>query len=102
MQYNGTFSPVMKYMECIYFERSRCGVSKRVYAPYLPCDTPDERKIDHVTPSREKIHLGPKPLPRQCTLSFLENRSDKTGTPANLITFWFDIRLGSILSIPWI
>ena len=62
----------------------------------------DERKIDHITPGREKIHLGPKPLPRQCTLSFLENLSDKTGTPANFITFWFDIRLGSILSIPWI
>ena len=101
MQYNGTFSPVMKYMECIYFERSRCGVLKRVNM-LLTNLVIDERKIDHITPGREKIHLGPKPLPRQCTLSFLENRSDKTGTPANLITFWFDIRLGSILSIPWI
>ena len=79
MQYNGTFSPVMKYMECIYFERSRCGVLKRVNM-LLTNLVIDERKIDHITPGREKIHLGPKPLPRQCTLSFLENRSDKTDT----------------------
>ena len=32
----------------------------------------DERKIDRITPGREKINLGPKPLPRQCNLCFLE------------------------------
>ena len=71
MQYNGTFSPVMKYMECIYFERSRCGVLKRVNM-LLTNLVIDERKIDHITPGREKIHVGPEPLPRQCTLSFLK------------------------------
>ena len=35
-----------------------------------------------------------------CTLSFLENLTDNTGTPANLITFWLDILLSSIQSIP--
>ena len=30
----------------------------------------EERKIDHITPGWEKINLGPKRLPRQCTLSF--------------------------------
>ena len=69
MQYNGTFSPVMKYMECIYFERSRCGVLKRVNM-LLTNLVIDERKIDHITPGREKIHLGPKRLPWQGTLSF--------------------------------
>ena len=37
----------MKYMECIHFERSRCGVPKRVYAPYF------------ITPGLDKIDLGP-------------------------------------------
>ena len=43
----------------------------------------DERKIDRITPGREKINLGPKPPPRQCNLCFLENLTGKTGTPAN-------------------
>ena len=41
MQSNVIFSQVIKYMEtmdCIYFKRSRCGVAKRDYAPYLPSD----------------------------------------------------------------
>ena len=38
MQCNGIFSSVIKYMECIHFERLRSGVPKRVYAPYLPYD----------------------------------------------------------------
>ena len=59
MQCNGIFSPVVKYMEtikCIYFERSRCGVPKRDYAPYEihTYSVIDERKIDRITPSREK------------------------------------------------
>ena len=63
----------------------------------------EERKIDHITPGWEKINLGPKRLPRQWTLSFKkENLTDKTGTPANLITFWFNILLILILSISWI
>ena len=56
MQCNGIFSSVIKYMECIHFERLRCGV------------------IDHITSDLEKIHLVSKPPPWQCTLSFLENR----------------------------
>ena len=28
----------METMDCIYFKRSRCGVAKRDYAPYLPSD----------------------------------------------------------------
>ena len=55
MQCNGIFSPVVKYMEtikCIYFERSRCGVPKRDYAPYEihTYSVIDERKIDRITP----------------------------------------------------
>ena len=50
----------MKYMKCIHFEHSRCGVPKRVYVSYLPYD---ERKIDRTTPDRDQINLGPKPLP---------------------------------------
>ena len=81
MQCNGIFIPVVKYMEtikCIYFERSRCGVPKRDYAPYEihTYSVIDERKIDRITPSREKIHLGPKPPPRQCTVTFFE-KSDR-------------------------
>ena len=34
----------------------------------------DERNIDRITSDLEKIHLVSKPPPRQCTLSFLENR----------------------------
>ena len=33
----------------------------------------DERNIHRITSDLEKIHLVSKP-PRQCTLSFLENR----------------------------
>ena len=46
----------METMECIYFKRSRCGVPKRDYAPYPVID---ERKIDRITPSREKFTLDP-------------------------------------------
>ena len=34
----------------------------------------DERNIDRITSDLEKIHLVSKPPPRQCSLSFLENR----------------------------
>ena len=34
----------------------------------------DERNIHRITSDLEKIHLVSKPPPRQCTLSFLENR----------------------------
>ena len=32
------FTQVMKYVECIHSQRSKCGVPKRVYAPHLPRD----------------------------------------------------------------
>ena len=70
MQRYGIFSSIIKYMECIHLERLRCGVSKHVYAPYSVID---ERNIHRITSDLEKIHLVSKP-PRQCTLSFLENR----------------------------
>ena len=48
MQCNGIFSSIIKYMECIHFERLRCGVSKHVYAPYLPCDRRTQYSPYHV------------------------------------------------------
>ena len=72
MQCNGIFSSIIKYMECIHFERLRCGVSKHVYD--LTYRVIDERNIHRITSDLEKIHLVSKPPPRQCTLSFLENR----------------------------
>ena len=96
MQCNGIFSPVVKHMEtikCIYFEHSRCGVPKRDYAPYEihTYSVIDERKIDRITPSREKFTLDPSLLRGSVPSPFLKNLTDKTGTPANLTTFPFDM-----------
>ena len=52
----------------------------------------DERNIDRITPVREKTLTLDLSLFRG-TLSFLKIQTDKTGTPANLITFWFVILL---------
>ena len=70
MKCNGIFTLVLKYMECIHFEHSRSVVPKRsiesIVFMHLTYPVIDERKIDRITPGREKINLRPKPLPRLC------------------------------------
>ena len=69
MKCNGIFTLVLKYMECIHFEHSRSVVPKRsiesIVFMHLTYPVIDERKIDRIR-FREKINLGPKPLPRLC------------------------------------
>ena len=70
MKCNGIFTLVLKYVECIHFEHSRSVVPERsiksIVFRHLTYLVIDERKIDRITLGREKISLGPKPLPRLC------------------------------------
>ena len=70
MQCNGIFSPVMKYMETMKCNLVFQNVIMHEIHTYSVID---ERKIDPITPGREKIHLGPKPPPQLCTLTFFGN-----------------------------
>ena len=78
MKCNGIFILVLKYIECIHFEHSRSVVPKRsiesIVFMHLTYPVIDERKIDRITPGREKINLRPKPLPRLCPVITSKHR----------------------------